>query len=164
MHNLIKYFFDNPIIPARVCIHKEIFEEFRFNERITIVEDSILWSEISTKFPILINRNNTVIYNINDDNSVSLKNYSSIKRLNGLRIFFKTETSKKLSTIYKRKLISNCYYMIAQSHELHNRKIKCVINVIISLFYGTDTKYLKAKIFLILCQIPGFKSVWKVKD
>ena len=109
----------------------------------------------------MINPSHSVIYNIHHDNSVSLKNYSAIKRLKGLKLFFKTETSNNLSKSFKKKLISNCYYIIAQSHELHHQKIKCIISSILSLKHNPIGKQSKAKIFLILNQIPGFNFIWK---
>ena len=115
------YFFQNPVIPARVCIHKNIFENFIYDTKITIVEDAILWAQISTLFPMHEIKNSTVYYSLHDDNSVNIKNYSAKKRLNGLRRYFSNPVSDELNNRVKKELISDCYYRIAKSHNYHGK-------------------------------------------
>src|SRR5690606_27031229 len=37
------YLLRYPLTPSRVCVHREIFTEFRFDPEIVIVEDQVLW-------------------------------------------------------------------------------------------------------------------------
>ena len=46
------YFIENSIIPVRVCIHRDIFKSYSFDQRIVIVEDAVLWTQIARHFPI----------------------------------------------------------------------------------------------------------------
>ena len=160
--NMVEYFFNNPIIPARVCISAKILQKNNFNKNITIVEDSVLWSDISVNYPVYLNNNNTVIYNIHENNSVNIKNFSSIKRIKGLKIFFKTHTASYLSKKFKNNLLSRSYYNLACSYDFHNKRIHCVYYSIISIFYSPISKFTKSILFLILKQIPGFTNIWSI--
>ena len=46
------WLFINPVSPSRVCVSKQILEQFNFDERITIVEDTVLWVSILNVFPV----------------------------------------------------------------------------------------------------------------
>jgi len=49
----LQYHLQNPIIPARVCIHSEILKKYKFREDIVIVEDQVLWVTIAAHFPVI---------------------------------------------------------------------------------------------------------------
>ena len=160
--NMVDYFFRNAVIPARTCIHRNILKKFNFNPKITIVEDSILWSNISLEYPIVKSEFNTVLYNIHEDNSVNIKNFSSIKRLQGLKIFFKTETANFLSKKRKRELLSDCYHKIGLSYKYHKKNIKSIPFLLVSVFINPFQKNTKSKIFELLSCFYLFRTIWKL--
>lgn len=155
------YFFQNPVIPARVCIHKNIFENFIYDTKITIVEDAILWAQISTLFPMHEIKNSTVYYSLHDDNSVNIKNYSAKKRLNGLRRYFSNPVSDELNNRVKKELISDCYYRIAKSHNYHGKTKLFRSCLVKSIITSPLSKTFKYKIFEYLDSYPLFNLLWR---
>jgi len=160
-NNLVEYFFLYPVIPARTCIHIDILKEFKYHPNITIVEDSILFSEISTKYPILRNENQTVYYNLHEDNSINIKNFSAIKRLNGLKIFFKTKTSDNLSVSLKKELIFDCYYKIGLSYKYHNKLSKGSSFFLKAILTNPRGSKIKSATFEFLSCFKIFRIIWK---
>jgi glycosyltransferase involved in cell wall biosynthesis len=160
--NMVDYFFKNSVIPARVCVHRNIVKKFKFNPKITIGEDSILWSNICTKFPIKRGEFNTVLYNIHEENSVNIKNFCSIKELQGLNFFFKTETANFLTKRRKREMKSDCYYKIGLSYKYHKKNMKFILLLLVSIFFNPFQKSTKSKVFEILSCFYIFKNIWKM--
>ena len=155
------YFFQNPVIPARVCIHKNIFKNFIYDTKITIVEDAILWAQISTLFPMHEIKNSTVYYSLHDDNSVNIKNYSAKKRLNGLRRYFSNPVSDELNNRVKKELISDCYYRIAKSHNYHGKTKLFRSCLVKSIITSPLSKTFKYKMFEYLDSYPLFNLLWR---
>lgn len=117
----INYFLTNAIIPARVCIHKNILIDTRFDEDITIVEDVLLWTKITFRFPAIQILDYTVEYLLHEDNSVSIKKNGAVKRLEGLLIFFKRypDISQQITSKLKTKLIYDTKFNIVK-HMIYN--------------------------------------------
>ena len=55
------YFLKHSVIPARICIHRSILNEYKFRTDIVIVEDSVLWISIAQKYPVLQIEEPTII-------------------------------------------------------------------------------------------------------
>ena len=155
-----KYLLENAIIPARVCVHKNILKDFKFDEDITIVEDTILWLRIAQKYPILHLQEETVIYSVHDDNSINHKNNGAIKRLNGLKIFFKRypEITRQIPTDFRKKLISDTLLNISKHYIYHQKKLKAIKYLLLSLFYKPIHHQTKHKIALIINLLRGKKT------
>ena len=159
--NPSEWLFDFPVSPSRACVHGEIFQEFKFREDIVIVEDSVLWVSIATKFPVLHFQKPLVWYRVHDGNSVNPLNNSGIRRLAGLKLFFKDNLSHNLNHSFKNKVISDCYFSIAQYYFLQKQKGKTFVNLILSIFSKPLHEQSKAKFFLLLNLLPGFTFVWQ---
>lgn len=155
----IKYLLENPIIPARTCIHKNILSTELFDEDIVVVEDLILWLKIAHKYKIYHISEPTVLYNIHDDNSVNIKNNGAEKRLNGLKLFFKRypEVAINISKKEKKQLLSNTYFNIAKHHIFHDRKKKALYFIFKSLFLTPIHPQNKHKLLCIYKLLTGSK-------
>lgn len=144
------YFIKNAIIPARVCIARTIFDKYQFDPRIVIVEDSVLWTQISFYYKVIHLEKENVIYRWHDENSVNIKNNCFLPRLLGLKVLFNQDDIKsKISRKNRNEAISNCYYGIAKHHFYKRNFIKMVYNIIISLLKDRKSKQNKSKIYMI---------------
>jgi len=147
----IDFFLKNSIIPARVCLHNSILNNFQFDPDSIVVEDTVLWTEIASCYPIFFVDIDSVVYFLHDDNSVNiLKNNAFKKRLTGLRkLFNKKKVGKLIPKKTKKEQIDNCYFGIAKHHLLNDRKMKYVYWLIIALIKYPKNRT-KEKLFLLI--------------
>lgn len=124
----IDYFLNNSVVPARVCLHNEIFIHFNFDPTTIVVEDTVLWTEIMEKFPIVYLTISSVNYHWHGDNSVNIEKYNAyLQRLNGLKVlFYKKNVGKIISRKIKRKHLNRCYFGIADFYHFNNNKCKAI--------------------------------------
>jgi glycosyltransferase involved in cell wall biosynthesis len=115
------YLLLNPITPSRVCIHRNILSEFKFDPLIVIVEDLVLWVSIATKYPVFQVPISTLLYRIHDGNSVDLSRNSYLDRYKGLnRLFYHKDysvVSPKIPLKIKRFLLAECSFNMARHFE-----------------------------------------------
>jgi glycosyltransferase involved in cell wall biosynthesis len=125
----IDFFLANSVVPARVCIHKSIFNYYCFDPRTIIVEDTVLWTEILNTHKIKYLPLTSVIYYLHENNSVNIeKNNAYLQRLNGLKIlFYKKKVGQKIAVPIKRKHLNRCYYGISDFYSLQNQKLNAFI-------------------------------------
>lgn len=116
-----EYVLLEPITPSRVCIHKDIFTEFKFDPEIVIVEDMVLWVCIASKFPVFQLLDHTSIYRIHGGNSVDLSRNSYLSRYKGLLRLFNHEKysaiSSKIPQRIKKHLLAECSFNMARHFE-----------------------------------------------
>jgi len=147
----LQYHLQNPIIPARVCIHSEILKKYKFREDIVIVEDQVLWVTIAAHFPVIQISENTVVYRLHENNSVNIKRNCYRERLNGMRLLFKQKDMQKLIPLkLKSDIISNCYYGIAKHYADKKKRTPMTLNILFSLVYSPFNIQTKSKIYLLL--------------
>ncbi len=148
--SIYNYLFTEGIYPCRVCIERSILNEFKFRLDSVIVEDTILWLEIASKYPIFQINKKTVNYFQHEENSVNKKFNPCKKMLRGFKNFKKNnpfiynKISKKLKSI----IFSDLYYGIAVSHLINSNRFTVLYYLIISLIIDTKSKR-KHKILLI---------------
>jgi glycosyltransferase involved in cell wall biosynthesis len=147
-----EYFFRNAVIPARVCIHSDILKKEKFDEDIVIVEDTILWVRIAQNFDVVYIAEDTVIYNLHEDNSINIKNNSSLKRMNGLKTFFDRYPAikEKISRSLLQQLMGDTYFGIAKHYIYKKQKMSAIKNLMLSVFYRRFHPQLKHKIYLMV--------------
>jgi glycosyltransferase involved in cell wall biosynthesis len=163
--SILEYVFLSGIIPARVCGNSSIFKKYKFDEDITIVEDSILWARIVQEFPILELKQATVKYSIHDSNSVNLNSKNAIKKLNGLKILKSRYKLiwKQLSLYDRLKLISDAKFKIAQSYFFENNRAKGIfwaLSSLVTLVLGTNSKH---RIYLLIGALFFIKNEYQRK-
>lgn len=144
------YFIKNSIIPARVCIARTIFDKYQFDPRIVIVEDSVLWTQISFYYKVIHLEKENVIYRWHDENSVNIKNNCFLPRLSGLKVLFNQDDIKsRISREKRNEALSNCYYGIAKHHFYKRNFFKMVYNISKSLLKDRRSRQNKSKIYMI---------------
>lgn len=144
------YFIKNSIIPARVCIARTIFDKYQFDPRIVIVEDSVLWTQISFYYKVIHLEKENVIYRWHDENSVNIKNNCFLPRLSGLKVLFNQDDIKnRISREKRNEALSNCYYGIAKHHFYKRNFLKMLYNISKSLLKDRKSIQNKSKIYMI---------------
>jgi glycosyltransferase involved in cell wall biosynthesis len=163
--NGIDYFLTNAIIPARICGHKLIFKEQKFDEDIVIVEDLCLWARIASKFPVYQLKQNTVLYSIHEGNSIHLGSNASEKKLRGLKTFIKRypEIIYKADKKNVKRLLTDCHFRIAQSCIHRKLRFGAFRHTLISIFLNVDKTQLKHKLYVLMNlmlfrEIPEYMS------
>lgn len=150
----IDFFLKNAVVPARVCLHRSIFNHFSFDPRTIIVEDTVLWTEILEKHPIKYIPITSVIYHLHDDNSVNIYKYNAYNlRLKGLKVlFYDKEVGKKIPSTIKRSHLNRCYYGISEYHFYQKNYVRAINWIIKSIikFPELDLKYKFVKSLFLL--------------
>ena len=155
--DVIHFLVYHPIIPARVCAAASIFKENLYDEDIVVVEDLILWLRLAEKHAFYQVNQNSVLYNLHDDNSVDIKNTGYQKRLAGL-LKFKIRYKSLWNNIASEDrdfLIGNTHFGIAR-HYIHLRKpVKAILHLGKSISYQKKHHQLKHKLYLIFQLMKG---------
>lgn len=158
--NTAEWLFQNPVSPSRACVHREVLDKYRFREDIVIVEDTVLWVSLLNDFPLLHLSKPLLWYRVHEGNSVNKKNNTGVKRLHGLRLFFKEPLSGKLSHSFKNTILSDGYFGIGQYYFYEGNKYMAYKNLLYSIFLKPFHPQSKPKLFLLFCLIPGFSNAW----
>jgi glycosyltransferase involved in cell wall biosynthesis len=144
------YFLCNPVIPARVCIHRNILQKHRFREDIVIVEDTVLWANIALSYPVKHIREANIRYHLHDDNSVDIAKNCFAPRLDGLsKLFDEPAMKSRVPDKLRKTLISDCYFGIARYHELNKRFWPMTGNLLKSILIDPTGPQTKLKLFMI---------------
>jgi len=152
-----EYLLLQPITPTRVCIHKDVFKRFRFDPKIVIVEDLVLWVSIASEFPIYQLQEATAIYRIHGGNSVDLSQNSYLSRYKGLqRLFndkFYQRVSLKIPRQIKKHLLAECSFNMARHFEYVKQFGK--MNKMLLLSFRHQPNYRnKERAFMFLSHFP----------
>lgn len=155
--DVIHFLVYHPIIPARVCAEADIFKQNLYDEDIVVVEDLILWLRLAEKYAFYQVNQNSVLYNLHDDNSVDIKNTGYQKRLTGLKVFRKryVQLWNKLSKEDRAFLLGNTHFGIARHYIFHRKKGKAILSLLFSIYFQKRHKQLKHKIYLIIQLLKG---------
>jgi len=157
--DVYKYFLVNSVVPVRVCVHKNIFSNCAFAEDIVIVEDTVMWCNIATKYKIHHIQMPTVLYHLHDDNSVLIEKNCFLPRLKGLqKMFAQPQMHGLISKQVKNEILSDCYFGIARHYEFVKKFWPMLYNTIISLFYLPTGNTVKKKLYMIYAYIFGKPS------
>jgi len=159
-----EYLLLQPITPSRVCIHRDIFKEFRFDPLIVIVEDLVLWVSIATKYPAFQLCENTLIYRIHEGNSVDLSRNSYLSRYKGLQRLFYHEKyvkiSGKIPKNIKSHLLAECSFNMARHFEFI--KHYGSMNKMLLLSFKHLSSYRnKERLYMFLSHLPIISSFTK---
>jgi len=148
--SIFDYLFTEGIYPCRVCIERSIFDKFKFRLDSVLVEDTILWLEIASKYPIFQIQEKTVLYYQHEENSVNKKNNPCKRMLKGFKNLKNNnlEVYNKISSNLKSALYSDLYYGIAVSHIINSNRLTATYYLIVSILIDSRTKR-KHKILLI---------------
>lgn len=134
--NQIDFFINESVIPARVCLSKSIFENFKFDDDCIVVEDTVLWTAISDIYKVFYIPIYSVTYLLHDDNSVNIKKSNAYKkRLIGLKkLFNKYDVGSKISFKTKQNQLNRCYLGISEFYFNNHNLFLSKLWILISIF------------------------------
>jgi glycosyltransferase involved in cell wall biosynthesis len=163
--NVYSYLLHYTPNPARVCIEREIFKEFSFDQTIPGIEDLDLWLHIAVKYPVLHLEKDTTIYKVHNE-MYSVNSFEKIS--NELRmykyVFSKPFMKNQLPKYDKNRLLSKCHFFLSCYTFDSTERIKSIKHAIISfLLYpkGYNGKTNKILLVNILYSIPIFGFLLK---
>ncbi len=144
--------------PARVAITRNIIIEYQFDEKIPGLEDLDLWLRIATKYKVFHIAEFTNVYRIHE-NSYSL-GYG--RRFYRELVFFKyifkkPELKKFLLRSSKNRLLSMCYFHMAQDSFINKLQFDTMNYSLKSIFLypkGYNGNTYKPIITMFLYSIP----------
>jgi glycosyltransferase involved in cell wall biosynthesis len=154
------WLFQFPVSPTRCCVHVSILQSYQFDERICIVEDTVLWVSIASSYPIHLLNKPVVTYRVHADNSVAELSGSVIKRYEGLKLFFSEPHSKKVSRKVKKQMLSEAEFRLAELHKSRKKNTRAAFYALKSLITQWNHEQRKMRTFFILNLIPGFSFIW----
>lgn len=158
--SIYDYLFAEGIYPCRVCIERSILNEFKFRLDSVIVEDTILWLEIASKYPVFQINNKTVNYFQHEENSVNKKFNPCKKMLNGINSFKNNNNViyYKISRKLRFEIKSDLYYGIGFSNIINNHRFLALFFMMKSLFLNVRDIKRKHKVLIIIYLIT-FKKL-----
>jgi glycosyltransferase involved in cell wall biosynthesis len=152
-----EYVLLQPITPSRVCLHKDVFLDFKFDPKIVIVEDMVLWVCIASKYPVFQLLDYTSIYRIHGGNSVDLSRNSYLDRYKGLLRLFNDKDyagiSKNIPVTIKKHLLAECCFNMARHFEFIEKFGKMNQMLLLSFKHLQGYRN-KERIYMFLSHFP----------
>lgn len=153
--NLYHYFLNYTVNPQRWCVEKSVAISILFDPEIVICEDlDFSLRAVQAGVSIIQIPTLTTVYVATVDSFTHGDTQKWEKELFYLkRIFNKKEFIKKLSFVDINKLISRCYYFLAQKNYHQKNKLKVIKYAVLSLLYypfGYKKRISKDLIILLL--------------
>ena len=151
-NNKFDFVFTNPIVPARVCIQKDLLIDNFFEEYMSVGEDVALWLKILKNSDIKKSNHTGLNYYLHEDNSVNPKNPSAIKMYEGFKKYFenypdiKSKISKNILDNYVSKIQTN----IAKYYYRNNQKGKAIFELIKAVLRSPIHEHTKYRLRLIV--------------
>ena len=138
------------VIPARVCIHKEILKLNQFDETLNVSEDAELFTRIIAKFPLIQLDYYGAIYTIHNENTTNLKNNPFLGQLKSLNKIICNESVKPFISKRTRKTkFSSCYFGIAKYHLMKKNMFLARYYLVLSIVKKIHAKNTKHKLYLL---------------
>lgn len=164
--DIYHFLITTPVLPGQVCIHRNLLENYQFNSRYLIFEDTALWLQLARITDPIFVHFNSFVYVIHDCNSVDWKiNNFGVTRLESIKNFF-NDNELFIKLISRKKynyLLSNTYFTIAKFFIHKNNDLKSIYFVFKSLFSYPSTYQLKHR-FLIFIKLIVFIPINEYKN
>jgi glycosyltransferase involved in cell wall biosynthesis len=162
-----EYVLLQPITPSRVCLHKDVFLDFKFDPKIVIVEDMVLWVCIASKYPVFQLLDYTSIYRIHGGNSVDLSRNSYLDRYKGLLRLFNDKDyagiSKNIPVTIKKHLLAECSFNMARHFEFV-KNYKQMNRMLLQSFQHLGSYRNKERLYMFLSHFPLTASLLNKKN
>ena len=146
------FYFQNPIIPARICVHHELLKENYFDIDAVICEDICLWMSLSANYDSFYSSHIGAEYMIHENNSINPKNPSALKMYKGLNLFFKKnpEIKNNIPKSDFNSYFSKIQTNIAKYYYRNNQKGKAILQLIKAVFRSPIHEHTKYRLRLIV--------------
>jgi len=164
-YNTFDYIATYTFNPQRMCIHKDICNEFLFDPNIFVCEDLDFAARIATKHEIIQIKEITTVYVYHEDSFTggdSLKPFKELENYN--KIFDKTELKNTFSKKSKNRLKSMCYFHISiwyNKKKQWSRMYSAIIKSFILYPAGYNGKTNKIMLVSAIKNAPLIRSIWR---
>jgi len=150
--SMMDYIVYNVVGSPQVCIHRHILEQYKFDIRFNLAEDTELWVRIiHAGFPFIYLNYCNVIASNHDERSVSMAKGNSYAKMLSLYnyMFTKPHPGSTVSKSMQHFVMSNINYCLARYFLYVNNKrqaIFCLVKSILLFVKGEQTRH---KMFLL---------------
>jgi len=154
---ILKHTFGLPLS----CIHADIFKDFLLDSDIVVCEDMDFFLRAVLRFPIIQVDTCEYIYNLHDECfTIGNPNKPFMELDSYKKIFARIILKHKLPSSGKRRLLSMCYFQIAQIYEQQNKWLKMYSAIFKSFFlfpqsYNGKTNKIMLVMFLYNFPVLG---------
>ena len=114
-----------PLLPC-ICFHKKILAEFKFDQNLSIGEDTELFLRIISKFPYRLINEITFVYNHHGDNSVYDYSISYLHKIEASWTLIYSNHRKYFGTDFFKLKLSNIYSGLADKYSKQGSRIKAL--------------------------------------
>jgi len=150
--DLVDYLVRTVIYCQQVCAHSKILKKYKFDPQFRIGEDTELWLRINSEFSFIFFSNDysVVIYD-HPDRSVNLKKSNSAhEQIKMLKfIFTKPHPGSKISKNTQNEVLSQCHFNIAKHYLYNQKRVKAILQIIISIYFAPFSPATKHKLFCL---------------
>lgn len=169
--NIFDYIVRYTFNPQRMCLHRDIFAEIKFDPAVYICEDVDFASRIALKYPLIQVNENTIVYVSHKESFTGGDNRKAFKELeNYKRIFSKNELRNKFSFFAKNQVLSMCWFHIAVFREREGARMQMYSAIFKSFIHcprGYNRKTNKILLVMFLYNLPligaFIKKLWSNK-
>jgi hypothetical protein len=129
---------------------------------IYINEDSLLWMEIASEYPVYQSEKETCVYLTHENNSINVQKNNVFKnRLDSINIALGNPNIKKNISREKQQLAkSDCYFGMFKYYKYNQKKKQQILCMLSAIILYPSIK-LKNKIHLLLSSLPIFSNFIK---
>ena len=158
------YFLNYTVNPQRWAVHHSIFEKVKFDPEVIICEDMDTSIRIAVaNFPIYQLNERTTVYVAAEDSFTHGDSQKWEKELFYLkRIFGKRELKGKLPLFSRRRLLSMCYFHLAEKANLlgnNKNALKFALKSIFLFPKGYNGQTFKPLFVILLYNLPLFGTI-----
>ncbi len=149
----LNYLCENIIGVPQVCVARSILQEYMFDTKFRIGEDTELWLRIADKYKLHYQRNNaTIVATDHEDRSVNLKkNNSPAEQRQTLKYMFTPpHPGAKVDKKLQKRILSNSYFNSAKHFMYNGKRVKAIVNMIQSIFEDKHNEQNKHKIYCLV--------------
>jgi glycosyltransferase involved in cell wall biosynthesis len=166
MDKPFNYFLNFTVNPQRWAVHHTIFEKVKFDPEVIICEDMDTSMRIaSANFPVYQLNERTTVYVAAVDSFTHGDSQKWEKELFYLkRIFKKSELNGKLPLFSKWRLLSMCYFHLAEKANLNTKKKQAFIFALKSIFHcpqGYNKRTLKPILVIFFYNFPIVGNIFQ---
>jgi glycosyltransferase involved in cell wall biosynthesis len=160
------YFLNYTVNPQRWAVHNSVFEKVKFDPEVIICEDMDTSMRIAAaNFPIFQLNERTTVYVAASDSFTHGDNQKWEKELFYLkRIFKKSELREKLPIFSKWRLLSMCYFHLAEKANLLFQRQKALSFALKSLALcpkGYNKRTFKPLVVILFYNLPLLGNIFQ---
>lgn len=150
--NNIEWVVQSILGTPRTCVHHKIFEKHLFNPAIRVGEDIDLWVRIFKEYPVMYNKDCTVVFVSHKERTVDIGNETScIEHIGLIKKIILEDKERYISETVRKKILANAWFRLAQHYDYVGRKWKSFWAYFRSLTIDPSTR-LKEKVYQMIQQ------------